>query len=339
MTLLLSLLLALQPAPAPTEPRTFGDWIVGCDNGRRCTAIGLHPEAADYQRDRPANLIIEREAGPDGAVLLAMEGFEGTAPERLQLDGAAVDATIGSGEADSVIVPRNGAAFLEALRNGQRLDGFAADGTLVASFSLRGLSAAMLVMDEAQRRIGTTTALVRRGSRPASAVPAAPALPVVRLAPRTTEAPIAIPQARLRQLMREAQCDEADLERSEDRTSPLGGGATLLLLPCGSGAYNFSSVPFVVRRQGSRLAIAPAQFDTALNQLEQEEGHRLLVNAGYDRANRMLEEFTKGRGLGDCGTRATYGWDGQRFRLLNRQEMPECRGSINYVTTWRAQAR
>jgi hypothetical protein len=34
-----------------------------------------------------------------------------------------------------------------------------------------------------------------------------------------------------------------------------------------------------------------------------------------------------------------YGWDGDRFRLIRRTEMGECRGSHAYLSTWRAQAR
>jgi hypothetical protein len=32
-------------------------------------------------------------------------------------------------------------------------------------------------------------------------------------------------------------------------------------------------------------------------------------------------------------------WDGARFRLVHLEEMPECRGAIDYLTTWRAQVR
>ena len=47
----------------------------------------------------------------------------------------------------------------------------------------------------------------------------------------------------------------------------------------------------------------------------------------------VLQEYSKGRGLGDCGTRADYGWDGARFRLVHQEEMGECRGSIHYIPT------
>ena len=44
-----------------------------------------------------------------------------------------------------------------------------------------------------------------------------------------------------------------------------------------------------------------------------------------------------GRGVGDCGVHQDYVWDGTRFRLVQQEEMSECRGSLDYITTWRAQ--
>ncbi|WP_217591550.1 DUF1176 domain-containing protein, partial [Burkholderia sp. GbtcB21] len=42
---------------------------------------------------------------------------------------------------------------------------------------LSGLNAALLLNDDTQGRVGTVTALLRPGNRPAPSVPAAPALP------------------------------------------------------------------------------------------------------------------------------------------------------------------
>jgi hypothetical protein len=67
------------------------------------------------------------------------------------------------------------------------------------------------------------------------------------------------------------------------------------------------------------------------------EGRPILVNAAWDPESRRLHEYNKGRGLGDCGTRAEYAWDGERFRLVRQEEMDECRGSLSWLTTWRAE--
>jgi hypothetical protein len=49
--------------------------------------------------------------------------------------------------------------------------------------------------------------------------------------------------------------------------------------------------------------------------------------------------FAKGRGIGDCGVGDDYVWDGDRFRLAEQIAMGECRGSVDYITTWRARVR
>ena len=45
---------------------------------------------------------------------------------------------------------------------------------------------------------------------------------------------------------------------------------------------------------------------------------------------------SKGRGLGDCGTRADYAGTARASGSSRRSEMGECRGSLDYITTWRA---
>ena len=53
MTILLAV--SAWAGPEPVPPRTFGDWVVGCDNGGRCRAVAGHA-------DGPGPiLILERE--------------------------------------------------------------------------------------------------------------------------------------------------------------------------------------------------------------------------------------------------------------------------------------
>ena len=108
---------------------------------------------------------------------------------------------------------------------------------------------------------------------------------------------------------------------------------SLVLLACGSGAYNVSTVPLVA--EGNR--IAPARFDRMESGWENVQP--VLINAGWDEATASLSSFAKARGLGDCGTAQTYVWDGAMFRLVEQSEMGECRGSTDYITTWRAAVR
>ena len=66
------------------------------------------------------------------------------------------------------------------------------------------------------------------------------------------------------------------------------------------------------------------------------EGPPELVNASFDAKTGRLESAAKGRGLGDCGSSESYVWDGAMFRLVEQRAMPDCRGSVNWLTVWRA---
>lgn len=233
------------------------------------------------------------------------------------------------------MAPADVAGLIAAIRSGNQLRVLDSNGAAIGTASLKGASAAFLYMDDRQKRVGTETALVRTGARPASSVPPPPPLPVVRAAPLTRSPPIALGSARIKALRKEHGCtiDEVGGPESAE-VYALGAGRSLVLLACGSGAYNVSHVPFVATRRGRTVAIVPAPFDVKPDWWD--NGLPLLVNADWDPASGLLESFSKGRGLGDCGTTSSYAWDGSRFRLVEEATMGECRGSTDYIIVWRA---
>jgi hypothetical protein len=191
-------------------------------------------------------------------------------------------------------------------------------------------------MDERQRRTGTATALARPGTRPPDAgLP--PPLPVVTVPPLSKARPLALTAAALLALRRKHGCTIDEVGGPEEaETAALGPAETLLLLACGSGAYNVSHVPFVLRRSGRGPVRAELAAFDAQQEWWAEEHKPILINAGWDSERGLLTSFSKCRGLGDCGTTASYVWDGRAFRLVEQAEMGECRGSVDYITTWRA---
>lgn len=92
-------------APAPEVPvyRSFKDWEVGCDNTRRCTAIGLQPE--DYAAVT-AFLRVERAADglapPVVRILLAKEGLAPGDPVTLTMDGGPIQGVPSQRTIDSL---------------------------------------------------------------------------------------------------------------------------------------------------------------------------------------------------------------------------------------------
>lgn len=324
--MLLHALIAVQAVavPVPSEPRTFRDWTVGCDNGRACEAIALLPEGSDWEGW--TTLSLRRDAAADAAPVFVLPDLE-TTPAMLAADGTALSVTFSTGD-DGIVVTDTNGSLLRALRSAAAVEARDAAGASVGRVSLAGASAALLFMDDVQRRVGTTTALVRPGTKPTSAVPAAPPLPRIRRAPPPADiAALPSPAQLAAALGACAEELEGAYNISEQEPVQIATGTVLVLQPCGSGAYNFASQPLIAR--SGRLADAAFDFP--------DGEPPLLVNATWEDDRRLLTEYNKGRGLGDCGSAAEYAWDGSRFRLVRYGRMDECRGSLRRITVWCAE--
>lgn len=308
----------------PGTLRTFGDWTVGCDNVRRCTAASLGEE---YGTDWPAvSLAVSRGPGPNGRYELAFDAIEdqAPAPDRVTIDGRRFAAGLTGAPA---------AAIVAAMANGRTLTIQAGSRTL-ATLSLAGASAALRAIDAAQGRAGTITATVARGAAPASRVPAATPLPrIVAITPAGSA--WAADAATIARLRRQAGCSTDGPARTmPPERHALGGGRTLMLLPCSTGAYNLLSALYVSQGR-SWVPVqtdAPIGFDAT--GADKDGDVPEIVNGSWK--DGALSGYAKGRGLGDCGVSQTLVWDGRRLRLAEQSEMRECRGNPNFITTWRA---
>jgi hypothetical protein len=328
--MIIALLAAAAAAtPQPAELKTFQDWTVGCDNGRACQAVGLMPE--DWPDDA-LTMSVRRGAEAGAQPVVAFDlGSAGT-PASLAAGGQRLPVRlVAADDGETRVAPADSATAIAALRSASQLELRGADGKSLGTVSLKGASAALLYMDEQQRRIGTAMALVRRGPAAATIVP--PPLPVVVALPRLSARGQVLGAAALQALRRKHGCTIDEVGGPEEaEIAALSAGQTLLLLACGSGAYNVSYVPFIVTR-GGRAELASFDYRPGW---WAEEGKPMLVNAAWDSERGLLTSFAKGRGLADCGTGSDYAWDGRAFRLVEQTEMSECRGSRDYITTWRA---
>ncbi|WBY07119.1 DUF1176 domain-containing protein [Sphingomonas sp. 7/4-4] len=325
-------LLAAAQAPSPSEVKSFGDWAVTCDNLRFCEAASL---MADENLDNEPQIAIKREAGPAGAPVIEISpDTEYRGGWRIEVDGKTVLS--GSVRGPSVVITGVQASQLaDAMLKGQTLV-LRGGGKVLSQASLKGLSATLRYFDAGQGRAGTTTALVAKGAKPASAVPAAPIAPRVTFV-RPTGKPAAFSAALRAAMGKQSECDAVyegkEGKLPETRTWALGGGKTLALIPCGSGAYNYSSVPFVIENGKAMVA----HFDR-MPAWSEIQGIATLVNADWDPAKAELGNYIQGRGIGDCGSSETYVWDGAMFRLVEARAMSECRGSRNWLRVWKAEA-
>src|SRR5215472_424146 len=326
----------LSATPACAEIKQFRDWIAACDNLRACSAYGFDAElsGSNYIRleragaaDAPLRITIAVDAQKDVKFKLA---FDDPA-----LAGLPTEAVAGDANADddfkrvAMSEPQAVATALASLRKAKTLvitrvdpPGAAASDPIKSEVSLSGLAAALLWIDDQQKRVGSVTALIGRGDKPAAAVPAVPALPVVTAAKRATgpvpkKAPAAvIAKAR-------AVCEDKKLGEPDD-IARLGANDVMYAFVCKnlSGAYNYFNA-LVIDSPGRPARLAEFRFPREYGATERDYSP---INAGFDVATQTLSTFNKARGLGDCGSTSEWLWDGQAFRLLLSKAMPECHG-------------
>jgi hypothetical protein len=326
-------LLAAAPAVGAAEHGTkvFRDWVAGCDNLRQCTALSLPGETAETI----SYLRLVRPGDPDAAASLSLNlrdtGLKKQFAARLSVDGApfrSLPGTSVDGESGEIELPAaDGEALIAAARKGARLE-IAVDDKRYA-LSLAGAVAALLWIDEQQGRLGTVTALIRKGDKPATSLAAAPAMPILPPRPTTGQPALSKPAgqklaAELRAHLKRTAPDEcSDVEEGSsdsDSVWPLGSRSQLVALLCYRGAYNSGSGYWIVE-PGKLAAARRVAFPTPAGKPQTE-----LVNSSYDPASGMIDFFSKGRGPADCGSAGIYVWTGAGFALASWSEMSVCRG-------------
>lgn len=314
------------PAERASGQQKFRDWLAVCDNVGTCHAFGPASEGTGWVR-------ISLPAGPAATpgVLFGFWSDDGVfeGPSSLKVDGATFPARAETG-ADAppvaAVSPDVARALVDAMAQGTAMT--ATVGAHSVPISLTGTAAALLWIDERQGRLGTTTALVRRGARPASTVPTAPAAPRIEAAPAVAQTGYGDQAGQTLPAAVEALPDVARC-RAETAFNPdlqtvissarLDADTVLWSVPCGLGAYNFANAYFTTTPQGTnpRRLTFPGVSGRP---------HDLLVNASYDPATRVIDAFNKGRGLGDCGMADRWTWTRQGFVLKSSSEMSECWG-------------
>ncbi len=331
--LIFSLPLLLLVADAHAQGyKAVKDWIGGCDNTRHCTAIGLAPEDAENY----ALLHFERGPAADDGVRsirvrvdheISRENFwvlQADDAELLQFnDRHLVAAESGPGIDILIEDGKELEALMGAMRSADSLT-LVGDGGPVGSISLAGASAIMLWIDEQQGRLGTTTALVRRGDKsPQGVARVAPLSRLRSLAvePLGPEDAVAV-GASVRADLPGDTCEPLDPDTSMRDEAWTTDDRTLVKLICYRGAYNFGSSWFLVDSKAATPLTFPIPAGDRGTGIDTTTD---LVNAELA-ANGSLSSFSKGRGIGDCGSTGQWRWNGQAFQLARYALMGDCRG-------------
>jgi hypothetical protein len=306
--------------------KTVKDWTAVCNNLGDCTAFGFSEEGSDTD----AYLKIERQAGPAGPlrVSLVYDSADKQPAQTwtLSLDGkpiaglGPVHAAAGENGARATLTGPAADRLVAALLGGKSLE-LDAGGKSLEEVSLAGSAAILLWVDDAQGRVGTVTALTRKGPAPAASVHARLSPPLVVAAAPASQA--GLPKHAPKSVVaHDAECDQGSAPN--DVIVRLAPGVVLWGPECNSGAYNQVNDFFIGDEHAGHLN--PVKFPEAPGSSPSEGGGDALMNVEYQPKTQMLSSFSKGRGIGDCGGNEAWVWTGKAFALAHEEIMPECRG-------------
>jgi len=354
ITLLTASLSATARDPAQhSVARDFKNWSVVCDNANRCVAEGGNDDIDDTHTSMIVRLT--RDAGADAQASLEIFASAPLDLRTARADGQPFDAVpaewhavarTGSEDADVYPFhirtndPTTVDAWLTRSRNAQMVSFGDPAAKQTPRVSLSGLNAALLLIDDTQGRIGTVTALLRKGTRPASSVPAAPALPPAPVpAPRVAD----LTPAEQRPLVdavfdkfsgnvKRCVADAGDEMSALDRRKTASAIAisttdAIVSIPCQtSSAYNHTDLWYRVHRSAP-YAPTPLDFgEHASAGLDAASFTNQLTEASYDPSRAMLSSLDRVRSAGDCGSSASWVFDGRRFVLNDVAMHGACNG-------------
>lgn len=342
---------ATSPAPATTSPpvlktlsesREFKDWKATCGNDGACWAFGFAPEfEAGWVR-------VSLQPGPDARPEVRFGYWpDGVEPELRQID-LKIDSRTFSARPDEENesggpigeIQSDARPVIDAMAHGSAM---IISGATTQAVSLQGAAAALLWIDEKQQRLGTPTALIRKGDRPTSAVPIAPALPAVMVAPAADQMGFDRPNQQLPAALLARPEVQTCLEdsvmpdvRDMAQSYRLDDKTELWAVPCGTGAYNLTHYWYVTGK-GGRSPRPTALIGASGPGGDPASPDNGTVNGEYDPKTRLLSAFAMGRGLGDCGTMQTWAWTGSAFVLAEERSMGVCAGvpAELWAVAWR----
>jgi Protein of unknown function (DUF1176) len=333
------LLAGVARAEGPGELAVFGDWTIGCDNTRACTAVSLQ---SDEVGDGNLQIVIERGPKETDPPLVSFRlGGDSSAlaatATGLIVEGRLVSMSMQSTDGIVRFTKPETAGYsfivLTAKLGDIALAG--SNGAPIDSASLKGLGAAISHMDREQKRAdGPTAIALRRNGGPLPPPP--PHAHVIRRPPETTKAPRTLDEAETERLRLAHGPDCRRPQRRDHLRAPvfqrLDDATTLALIDpiCAGGAYNRDQIVLLVDETGQARR---ATLERAMYQ----DQPQLAVNPWWDKASRSLGSQASGRGLGDCGLIQEHVWDGKSFRLARQREMSPCRGSTVFIQTWHAE--
>lgn len=283
-----------------------GDWLLVCDNTLFCRAAGYPPE--HYVEDQRAGLILSRAAGQGTALTgrwTSTENVDKTTPLHLWMNQQDMGTVSPDGRLTASQV-----AQLVAMAS-QHVDIRLEGSGIVLPLSDHGISAVLRRMDAVQQRLNTPGALIVKGARAETDIPAAPPTPEIQQAPVLESqlrsiSPSSAQGQRLLRALTNTSTAECDLPEEYLQYAALTADKALVMKACWRAAYNAGSVAFVI----DRATFKPLQEVTF---------------SATDYAEGTLSVMQKGRGLGDCLYLKRWVFNGDVFVVRQEHSTGLCR--------------
>lgn len=314
---LLVLLAAVMPSAAQSDKsrKYFEDWLVACRDDGYCSAtayvnpnpgngsnadyvfrVGRHAEESYWELSFSTVATMGLETEP---FTLTVDG------KTQRFQGADQVAPYGSIN-DFYFLGKGAQQVMDWLAPSRSLAVAFVDTDGVpqeAKFSLAGLNAALVWIDEEQKRLGSE----RVAETP----------PVGLAMASAAGANTAIPPKALAWLAADTECIAA--LPAEPEIIMLSPTQRAYILPCWEAAYNRGAKVFV-EQSGFLTPAFFAEYNPASGWTATD----YLVNHEYDASTGILSTFYRGTGMGNCGSIGKYVWGGYAFRLVEFRNNDDC---------------
>lgn len=308
-------------AQAP-EAKTFRSWSAACNEQLRCFAEtqNVAGTPSDFQLrlarnkgEAKWNVILVTAAASPAQPFEIYADLDGTTVE---FRGAEAAGAFGE-PSDLHLLGANATELMQQMGPASEVGFEFLDGNgdrHAPRFSLSGLSASLLWIDEKQARLGSPR---EAGGVPAGLEPVEAAAGGNAGGPGTD-----LPEEVLIVHNEHGDCEAfEDLPNGHEYiTIPLNGERTMYLVPCYAGAYNFAHAAYIM--EGSRVTrhwFADYADDVGWTATD------VIVNPEWEGGGLgRLSMFNRGRGIGDCGSTGLWQVSEGRLRMLKFTYKADC---------------
>jgi len=299
------------------------DWEVTCDNTNTCRIVGYSPRDAKL----PLSVLLVSKAGaeemPKAKVQLGLFGGEeekifATFPLNFNLEMKINNKSLGlvamnKNNLTGSLSTKQTSALLASFKKSSTI--VWKTGEFIWKLSDKGSSAVLLKVDEFQKRLGTTSALLKKGNKSNKHILNEKIMPTIKVPALKSAKELSIDSVQMAKLEKalkanQKSCFEERLYDNKIRLYPLNEHKILASKLCWTAAYNMGTGYWVINKK--------APYNPKLVTTEASE---YILDNGVG----TIRSAHKGRGIGDCWSYETHVWNGTAFILSHQAHTGSCR--------------